>query len=892
MSLSSGTKLGIYEILAPLGAGGMGEVYRALDIKLDREVAIKVLPAALAHDPERLARFEREAKVLAALNHPNIAHIYGVEESNNIRSLVMELVPGQILQGPLPLETALRYAKQIAEALEAAHEKGIVHRDLKPANIMVTPEGVVKVLDFGLAATMQPSDAPASDANNSPTLTVRATQAGMIMGTAAYMSPEQAAGKAVDKRTDIWSFGVVLWEVLAGQRLFEGETISHTLADVLRAPIDFEKLPKETPRAIRELLQRCLDRDAKRRLRDIGEARIAIEEALNRPERETEAVSAVLQRRAILPWTIAAIVTTALAALAFVHFREAPPQTPVVNTTLLPPDGTEYDFSNPFALPALSPDGKYVVFGAKPKNGEAQLWLRSLDSPGARLLRDTTGAVFPFWSPDSRWIAFGQQNNQQNKLKKMDILGGPAVTLTDIPGSFRGGSWSSGGIIVFGTNSIEEHSLLRVPAAGGTATPAGIATENGVAYNPTYPWFLPDSRHFLYTSQQAGDIPVRVGSLDEPGKPGKVVAQANSNAVYAQGHLLYLRDRTLMAQPFDPERLETTGEAVPVAEGVPTFPQPSRGAAFTVSAGGLLLYQSVGAVSAQFRVVWKDRQGKTLGNLGEPTSEIASMALSPDGNRLAAEIINLNGTRDIWIYDTARGVPTRFTFDPANDVEPVWSPDGSTVYFASTRLGQSDLFRKPANGASPETLLLRDSATKFAESVSPDGKLLLFRRQAEKTRYDIWLLSLEQAESSGKAEPRVFVQTPFYEGRAKFSPDGHWVAYESGESGRVEVYVVPFPGPGGKRQISSEGGRQPHWRKDGKELFFANRDQQLMTAEVNIGNGTLEVEKVQKLFDGVINGTNTFDVSADGQKFLVVEDSVTSSPPLTLVLNWTAALRR
>ena len=891
MPLSSGTKLGVYEILTSLGAGGMGEVYRARDIKLDREVAIKVLPAALAQDPDRLARFEREAKVLASLNHPNIAQIYGVDESNNIRSLVMELVPGQTLRSPLPLETALLYAKQIAEALEAAHEKGIIHRDLKPPNILVTPEGVVKVLDFGLAATVQPSDTQVSDANNSPTLTVRATQAGMIMGTAAYMSPEQAAGKAVDKRTDIWSFGVVLWEMLAGERLFEGETISHTLADVLRAPIDFDKLPKETPHAIRELLERCLNRDAKKRLRDIGEARIAIEEALNRPEREPERASvAAPQRRAILPWTIAAILFAALAGLAFVHFRQAPPQPRVMSTTLLPPDGAEFDFGNPFALPALSPDGKYVVFGAKPKNGEIQLWLRRLDSPGAQPLRDTRGALFPFWSPDSRWIAFGQEN----KLKKMDILGGPAVTLTDIPGNFRGGSWSPGGVVIFGTNGGNDHSLLRVPAAGGTATPAATAAApSGAGPNPVYPWFLPDGRHFLYTTQQLGDIPVRVGSLDEPGKPGKVVAQANSNAVYAQGHLLYLRDHTLMAQPFDPGRLETKGEAVPLAEGIPTFPQPSRGAAFTVSAEGLLLYQSTGSVSAESRITWKDRQGKTLGSLGESTGEIVSIALSPDGKRLAAEIIDHSTSRDIWIYDTARGIPTRFTFDPANDVEPVWSPDGGTIYFASTRLGQPDLFRKSANGASAETVLLRDSEAKYPDSVSPDGKLLLFRRQGGRTGYDIWALPLEPAQSGGKPQPRAFVQTPFNEAVAKFSPDGHWVAYQSDESGRIEVYATPFPGPGGKRQISSGGGRQPHWSRDGKELFFVGPGRELMAAEVKIGNGTLEVEKVQMLFGGILaDRANTFDVSTDGQKFLVMEETVTSSPPLTLVQNWRASLRK
>src|ERR1700680_3817772 len=460
MPLSVGDKLGFYVILAPIGAGGMGEVYRARDTKLDREVAIKVLPHLLAQDPERLARFEREAKVLASLNHPSIAQIYGVEESNNLRALVMELVPGETLKGPLPLETALNYAKQIADALEAAHEKGITHRDLKPANIMITPTGVVKVLDFGLAFVAQDPASGSVDPINSPTLTMAATQAGMIMGTAAYMSPEQASGKPVDKRADIWSFGVVLWEILTGERLFDGETVSHTLADVLRAEIDFAKLPGSTPSPIRELLRRCLDRDLKTRLRDIGEARIV----MSRPTGGTEITAPSRSRLSWVVWVAAAALAVIAAGGSFVHFREQPPEVRVLYTSILPPDNTAFAFNAGVGLPALSPDGRRIVFGARTAGGKSPLWTRSLDVPTAQPLAGTEGAIFPFWSPDSRFIAFFADG----KLKTIDASGGPALALAEVALG-RGGSWSPEGVIVFSAGTDNGH-LLRVSSAGGAGT--------------------------------------------------------------------------------------------------------------------------------------------------------------------------------------------------------------------------------------------------------------------------------------------------------------------------------------------------------------------------------------------------------------------------------------
>jgi Tol biopolymer transport system component/tRNA A-37 threonylcarbamoyl transferase component Bud32 len=870
MELKPGQKLGPYEIVAVIGRGGMGELWKARDPRLNRDVAIKT------SQMEFSGRFQREAQAVAALNHPNICTMYDVGPNY----LVMEYIEGatlaeRIAQGPVPLDEALAIAKQIADALEAAHEKGIVHRDLKPANIKIRPDGSVKVLNFGLAKSGDAQEVTA----DSPTM-MPGTLAGMILGTAGYMSPEQARGQAVDKRADIWAFGVVLYETLTAKRLFDGPTVTDSLAAILTLEPDLTPVPERA----RRLLTRCLEKDPKKRLRDIGDAWALL---------DTESATAAPSRSRLgmTGWiAAAALFAVSTAALAFVHFREKPPVARVLNVTLLPPDGAEFDFGAPIAMPALSPDGTRIVFGARPKDGRTQLYVRRLDSNTPQPLPGTEGAGFPFWSPDGRWVGFGQGS----KLKKIDTQGGPAITVTDVPeGSFRGGSWSPRGVIIFGTNT--GASILRVAVAGAKAAPAtGVEprTQSGGEGNPLYPWFLPDGRHFLYTSRQSGDIPVRVGSLDEPGKPGKVVAQAHSDAVYAQGHLLYLRENTLMAQPFDPNELETTGEAVPVAEGVPTFVAPSRCAAFTVSAGGLLAYQS-GADRSRSRLVWKDRQGKTLGTLGDSPYGIVTLALAPDGKRLAAAIRDgvLSVNANIWIYDTVRGIPTRFTFGATGDRAPVWSPDGNTIYFGSLRAGSVDLFRKPSNGAATEELLLNDPKAKSPDSVSPDGQLLLYHSSSGKS--DLWLLPLAPARSGGKPEPRVFLQTQFDEGWGRFSPDGRWVAYESTESGQSEIYVAPFPGPGGKRQISSGGGRYSTWRRDGRELFYITRDGELMAAELSENNGTLEIGRVQKLFDGVSSSAYSYAVTADGQKFVVVENTAAATPrPLTLLENWTAALRK
>ena len=790
MPLTVGTRLGPYEVTGPLGKGGMGEVYRAKDLKLGRDVAIKVLPNALARDPERLGRFEREAKVLASLNHPNIATIYSLEESPEGKAIAMELVEGTTLKSPQPLETALNYAKQIADALAAAHEKGVTHRDLKPANIMVTPAGLVKVLDFGLAAVARPA-APTGE--DSPTLTMGMTEAGMIMGTAAYMAPEQAAGLPADRRADIWSFGVVLYELLTGNRLFSGKTTAHILAAVIHKEPDLERIPAK----LRPLLQRCLQKEPKKRLQAIGDWDALLHDPP--PPVATAAANQWL-------WPAAAtLMTLAAAGVAFLHFQESATETRVISSTLLAPTGTEYDFTSPpGALPALSPDGTRLVFGAKSKDGKMQLWMRRLDSPTAQPLPGTEGAFFPFWSADSRWVAFGQEL----KLKKVDIEGGPAVSITDLEAAFGGGSWNAEGTIVFGLNG-SGSLIYRVAAAGGAATPITPPEpkQEGTS-NHRYPWFLPDGRHFLYTLQVAGDIPVRVASLDEPGMAGKTVAQAHSNARYSEGRLLYLRENTLMAQPFDTEKLETNGEAVPLTENVPTYGVPSRLAAFTVSAAGLLVHQT-GSAAVASKLLWKDRTGKTLSALGEPVGAITSIQISPDGSRLAATETR-SGNSDIWIYDVARGVPARFTFDAQEEAVAAWSQDGRTLYFSAT----GKLFQKASNGTGAVSPIPGEGVVREQPAVSPDGKFLIYASREQKTGSDLWVLPLDAA--GGKARP--FLATPFSDRDPRFSPEGRWVIYTSRESGRDEVYAAPFPGPGGKRQISVNGGRLPRWQRDGKEI--------------------------------------------------------------------------
>jgi len=884
-----------YRITAKLGEGGMGEVYRATDTKLGRDVAIKILPEAFAQDPDRMARFAREAQVLASLNHPNIATIYGVENAGGMSVLVMELVEGptlaeRIAPGPLPAEEALPIARQIAEALEAAHERGIVHRDLKPANIKITGPasgnpGQVKVLDFGLAKA--PEATGSGDPKNSPTLTMRATQAGVIMGTAGYMSPEQAAGQPVDKRADIWAYGVVLWEMLTGRPLFEGETVSHTLADVLRAEIDLNALPPGTPAVARTILRRCLDRKLKTRLRDIGEARIAIDEYLANPaEAEAEAKPQAATRKPMAWMAATGVLAVAAIALGILYFSQQPSELPVERFSIGPPDhATFFKRGGVVSDFALSPDGRRLVFSAQAVGGRQQLWLRSLDTFAAQPLAGTEGAVSPFWSPDSRSIGFAADGN----LKRIEASGGPALTLASAP-NFRGGTWSREGVILFTANSTSGTPLQRVPAAGGAARATTKLDDRNGELSHRFPWYLPDGRHFLVAASVSSSdhVLVRTGSLDS--METKALLDANSNTVYAEGHLLYLRESTLMAQPFDPKRLATTGDAVPIAEKVAqNYIANTVEGMFSVSGNGLLAYTT--GESGSLALTWFDRNGKRLSTIGEG-GLLGRVHVSPDRKSAAVSVQSRNNS-DIWIYDLARGLRTRFTFDPAPEQEAVWSPDGRTIVFNSNRKGHFDLYRKNADGTGAEELLYGDGLDKSPTSWSPDGKFLLYNSN----NGDIWVAAMTPGQPAAPVETHPWLQTPFAEIQAQFSPDGKWVSYQSNESGRTEIYVAPFPGPGGKRQVSATGGTLARWRRDGKEIFFVAPDNKLMAVEVNVKGATLETGETHPLFGPFITGRGfLYDVSPDGQGFLAVappEDSGKSAEEaIQVVRNWTATLRK
>ena len=862
MPLSPGDKLGTYEILAPLGAGGMGEVYRARDGKLDRDVAVKVLSASLAQDADYMARFQREAKVLASLNHPNIAQIFGLEQN----AIVMEFVEGSAPRGPLPADEVLKIARQIADALEAAHEKGVVHRDLKPANIKVTPAGVVKVLDFGLAKAAESAAAPTNE--DSPTLTMRATQVGVILGTASYMAPEQAAGKRVDRRADIWSFGVVLWELLTGKRLFDGETLSHTLADVLRKPIDLDALPQDVPPALRTLVRQCLERDLRKRLQWIGDGRIAIEEALADPHIERK--PAAPPRASGAAWIAAAIFAALAATVSLLHFCETPPTLPPVRATILPPVNTTFDFANGTGLPAVSPDGKRIVFGAKAADGKTQLWVRPLDAMTAQPLAGTDSAWFPFWSPDSRFIAFFADR----KLKKIDASGGPPITLTDAPRA-RGGTWAASGVILFAS----DFAIRSVSAAGGASTPVPGARGH-------LPSFLPDGRHFLFDDdwpdpQRASDrrITISVGSLDGK-EPPKKLLETDTDAIYAQGYLLFVRAGTLMAQPFDAKRLVAEGEAMPVAEGVEAVMNTRRAGVFSVSQTGILVMHT-GQSEGFMVLTWFDRAGRRLATAGEPSPFGLFLRISPDQKSVIA---------GNWIYDLSRGVKTGFS---TTGYYPLWSPDGRNVAHIRLNKDRYDIYRTSADGSGTEELLYSDEFGKFPEDWSPDGNFLLYSRLRE-----LWALPLKPDQPGTPLKPFPVVQTP-NASAGRFSPDGRWIAYHSTESGRYEIYVVPFPPVAGhKQQISTAGGAQPRWRRDGKELFFEGPDQRLMAAEIQVNAGRLSIGAIRPLFvnPAGVTGTGTgrvYDVSADGQRFLIpvpVEDK--PDEPLTLIQNWAAGLKK
>jgi Tol biopolymer transport system component len=861
----------------------MGEVYRGRDTELNRDVALKVMGERFAEDPDRLARFKREAQLLASLNHPHIASIYGVAEFSGGRALVLELVEGptladRIAAGPIPLEEALSIARQIALALEAAHAKGIVHRDLKPANVKVRPDGTVKVLDFGLAKALEPAEPTHSPTAAGSTM----TQTGMILGTPAYMSPEQARGAPADKRSDIWAFGCVLYEMLAQRRTFQGETVTDTLELVLTGTARRGTgLPPQTPPAIRRLLRRCLQRDRSRRLADIADARLELDELDSEHSDDASRAAAGRARGGStfarwLPWGIAAAAVAGVVWLAGGAGRESQVgAAPGVRSSILfegrlgSATGTTL---------ALSPDGRRLALLLTDSSSHRQLWLRDLDAAEARPLAGTDDATSPFWSPDGRWLAFVV--NQ--KLKKIDPAAGEPVTVCD--SALSGGAWSRDDVILFTLSPSQ--ALAQVSAAGGTpsiVTDVDTRTE----WRHAFPCFLPDGRHFVFAAMGFGDeVTSHLASLDSRERTRLPV---DSPFMHAQeGCLLFAQGSTLMARALDPQSLALVGPAVPITERLRL---PGGAGSFvsvyaSASANGTLVFQEDPAPG--FDLTWFDREGQATGTLGN-AADYGDLTLSPDGRQALVSVVEPGtSNRDLWIFDVARNLRTRFTTDPAPETHCIWSPDGGSIVFDSQRAGHRDLYQKRTDG-SAEELLLADEFDKNPLGWSPDGQHILYakRRGAE---VNVWVLPV-----GGDRQPFPFRETTcsFQLGGA-FSPDGRWVSFFSNESGRMEVYAAPFPGPGPATQISTEGGWDSRWSRDGKEIFYRHPDGRLIVAAITASDQRLDVGEVKPLFMlPKVGRRYSYDVSPDGQRILAVTQKPgVGSEPLTLMQNWPALVRK
>jgi serine/threonine protein kinase/Tol biopolymer transport system component len=887
----SGRRLGVFQVGDLLGSGGMGDVYRARDTRLGRDVALKVLRPEFTSDPDRLARFEREARLLAALNHPHIAAIYGIEQGDGLTGLILELVEGptladSIARGRLSLDESVRIARQIAEALEAAHEKGIVHRDLKPANIKIAVDGHVKVLDFGLAKAVVADSiaAPSSAVNDSPTMPspVTTINARVILGTAAYMAPEQASSKPVDKRADIWAFGCVLYEMLTGRIAFPGDSISETIAAVLDREPDWSALPNNVPTGVRQLLKRCLEKDPKRRLRDIGDAFHELDPQ-GLPDRTVKGPKP--GRRVWIAGAVLAVVIAAAVISAVLDFGSvAAPAGEVL---------FEIPVSNEVSpLPAVSPDGRHVIYvDVESPGGRRVLWLRPINDANARRLPGTEGAVFPFWSPDSRFIAFGVIGEG---LKKIEAAGGPPQPLADFNGVVTRGAWNRDGVILFGTNST---SLQRVAESGGETTQATELDKSLEEIRHSWPWFLPDGRRFLYLawSDKTENRAVYVGSLDS--KTRTRLMPADSQAVYAApGLILFLQGATLLARPFDADRLEFTGDPLHVADGIQYSTENGR-SALDVSDTGILTYRIADPANRPAKQwSWLDLTRVGSEPFGAPT-QADTVELSPDTKRVVfAE--DLGPRSDLWIYEFDLNRKTQLTTDSSFDHLPIWSADGSYVLFGSARriADGNSLWEIAANGAAPERLLLEPepgtTLTALDWSRSRNEIVFLKTQSPPNGTGDIWVLPRH-----GDQKPRAYLATPFDESQASLSPDGRWLAYTSNESGKAyQVFVRSFPDPTReKRQISSQGGAHPRWKADGTEIYYVDPGSRIVAVPVTAGQ-SLQTGKPTPLFETQIilqprPQGYPYDVTADG-RFLISAPLARPASPITVVVNWRARLAR
>jgi serine/threonine protein kinase/Tol biopolymer transport system component len=868
--LATGARLGPYEIVSALGAGGMGEVYRARDTKLNRDVALKVLPEHFAGDASRMVRFQREAEVLASLNHANIAHIYGVED----RALVMELVEGESPQGPMAFDDAWTIALQIADALEYAHERGIVHRDLKPANIKVTPDGVVKLLDFGLAKAFGDSpDAAGGDPSNSPTMTLGATVAGTIIGTAAYMSPEQAKGKRVDQRADIWSWGVVLYELITSEQLFKAEDVADTLAQVLTKTPDLALVP---PRVLK-LLRRCLEKDPRHRLRNIADAQYLLES-----EAETS-ISQTRSRRWLWP-SVAVGVALLAAALASLRTWRTPVEAPLLQLELTAPEGTTL---GPVAAAqlSLSPNGRKLVFFATDKDGKRMLWLRPLDAAAAVPIAGSQNAAGrPFWSPDSRWLVFAAGG----KLQKLDVSSGgvspePICNAIGAPQNHLG-TWNSDGVILFTQTG---KPIQRVSASGGTPVPVMEFDHAQHEIGQLDPEFLPDGQHFIYVSASGGALPrLMLGSLD-----GKTQRALGEGAGYfvpnpaGQGGWI-LRGQGVRARPFDPVKGEYTGDEVRVADS------RINGPAFAASRNGVLAFRRVSR--DRVGLTWAGRDGRVLGSTVDMPL-LRAPRLSPDEKTIAVTYAD-PGNADIWLSEVDRGVNTRFTLEPGFDAGPLWSPDGKSVLYTSMRENNElAIVERPANMIGAETILFRGPGLTAltVSGISRDGR---------------WL-----AASAGQGGRILLIPRPsgkpitFLEGHREnsgsFSPDGRWLLFTAMPGNEREVFVQSLPTEAGgspaavgRKQISTAGGGQPSWRADGKEIFYVAADGKMMAVPVESKDGSLSPAVAQPLFTTTLNpsvASREYDVTRDGHRFLINQaSSGAEETPITVIVNWPRLLQR
>ena len=884
MSLASGSRLGPYEIVEAIGAGGMGEVYKARDTRLERTVAIKVVPDHLSKDEEVRQRFEREAKAISSLSHPHICALYDVNREGETEYLVMEFLEGESLadrlaRGPLPAEQLLRCGIEIADALDKAHRLGIVHRDLKPGNVMLTKSGV-KLLDFGLAKFQPPARDAISGVSRLATEAAASqplTSRGTVLGTFQYMAPEMLEGRDADARSDIFAFGSVLYEMATGHKAFEGKSQASLIGAILRdQPPPISGISPMTPPALDRVVKTCMAKDPEDRFQTAHDVKLQLQWIAEGGSQAgiPAPVAARRRNREKLAWAAAAVATLAAAGLGWGFARRAPKPSPVMRFEIAPPaDVTTID------VPRISPDGKTLAFDATDAEGKNRIWVRPLNAIEAHPLPGTEGGARPFWSPDSQFVGF----IADGVLKKVDVSGGPPTKICDAPGG-SDGSWSSEGVILFdGTGTDPIH---RVPAAGGTKA---VEVKPDAGRHETlvgWPEFLPDGKHYLYmvSGEKPEDTAYWIGSIDS--KERKKLAPAQTLVTYsAPGYLLFARDRTLVAQPFDEKAMKITGEPVPLAEKIGT---DNVGLArFSVSRTGILVYRTA---QSGGRLMWRDRAGREIESPGDP-GVYNNPALSPTGDRLAYNFADpRTGKQDVWIRDLARGVASRFTLGASDNYRPVWSPDGGSIVFVSDRGGTPDLYEKSTRGQAAEKLLLHGEEAKWPSSWTRDGRYIGYTIQNPKTNLDIWALP-----TFGDRKPIPVVVGAFSERNPMFSPDGRYVAYVSNESGRDEIYIQTFPDAAGRWQVSNAGGGDPSWRGDGKELFYRSPDQKLMAVEIR-SSAEFQAGIPKALFSAfVVSGTtrNRYASSPDGQRFVFVAPLGRDAlGPTNVVVNWVGTLGR